>query len=216
MPTPAYLGEIGTAYSATAATTLTITTTAAVPAGAALFVTVRAGSSVFASSVTDSASNTYSLVGKSTGVNTATMFAVIVPAALASGATVTITMSGSVTAIQANAFAFTNLTLNGTAVVTSPAFGKTATSGSVTPAQYSGAVIAVVTMNLPAVVPTLTTANGLTAVTFSGTQLQAIAYRITNDRTARSVVWTESSANHNWGTVIATRDAVNADFLALF
>ena len=216
MPTPAYLGEIGTAYSAAAATTLTITTTAAVPAGSALFVTVRAGSGIFVSSVTDSASNAYSLVGRFTTGNTASMFAVVVPVALASGATVTITTSGSVASIQANAFAFTNLTLTGTAVASQTASGTTSTSGSVTPAQYSGVVISLVTLNAPIATPTLTTANGLTATSFSGTQMQAMAYRVTTDRAARSVVWTESGSSHIWAQVIVALNAVNADFLALF
>jgi hypothetical protein len=215
MPTPVYLGEIGTNYVVTSASTQTITTTAEVPAGATLFVTSRAGFSIFVSSVTDSNSNTYRLVSKSTGVNTASMFATRLPVALASGSSITVTYSGTTGVIQSNAFAFTDLTLDGTVSATTPANGTSATTGSVTPAQYSGVVISLITFNGTAGAPTLATANGLTAATFTGTQQQGMAYRITNDRTSRSVVWSQATSR-NWGSVIVALDAVNSDFLALF
>ena len=87
--TPTALGQNSTS---TAATTLAITTTAAVPAGAMIFLEISNHNNVLPSSVTDSAGNTYTLVSAANGTTVAATLAYALnAAALASGSTITIT-----------------------------------------------------------------------------------------------------------------------------
>lgn len=209
-----YVAEVGQNYGSTSATTITFTSSRSVPVGTLVIMAVRGGGTVTVSSVSDSASNTWTELGKTTTANTVNVWYCVVTAEWTTSTVVTVTYSGTTGNRIVGAWAFDGATRPTTTVTTASAANVTALdSGNLSVPQYGSLAFSAISTNQT---PTYTAPTGFTvlSVTSSATSLRG-AYLIRSSMDAIGTSWSWN-ATGSGGLVSGTFTPDGGDLFAMF
>lgn len=221
MAIPAYIGQLGSFFSAATSATGTMTTaTYDIAVGETVFVTTK-GQGNLGVSCTDSVGNTYTRIATSTSGPAATIFGCVVTAAMPIGTTITPVMNLSSVNNQYYAIAFRNVTLSGPVASAVGFTTATHTTGSVTPEQVNGIVISLCSVSGAYYTTHRTTTSGFTQLPLtvaSNAEWSQIAWKQVSSSgiAPTSALWEESANTRNWASVICALNATSGEFLNLF
>ena len=221
MATPAYIGQLGSFFSAATSSTGTMTTTTYnIAVGQTVFVTTK-GQGNLGVSCTDSVGNTYTRIATTNSGPAATIFGCVVTVPMPIGTTITPVMNLSSVNNQYYAIAFRNVTLSGPVASAVSTTTTTHTTGSVTPEQVNGIVISLGTVSGAYYTTHRTTTAGFTQLPLtvaSNQEWSQIAWKQVNSSAIAptSVLWQESANTRSWASVICALNATSGEFFALF
>lgn len=204
----------------TAATSITRTAVAAVAVGDCLFIAMRGQGNIYATSVSDSVGNTYSLVGQTTSGNTASLFYSVIKTAVTTSTTITVSLSATNISSAIFGASFRNVdSINpiGSTVTGSFTSQTSITITSATANRYGSMLLSVPTVN-DGTFPTVT-AGTITrvATTITAQNWMHFGYRQNSDLAGYSLTYRRAAGTAgNWGYVMAEVNRAPGDMLALF
>jgi len=209
-----YVGEVGQNFGAASASTITFTSSRAVPVGDIVILAARGGGTVVVNSVSDGASNTWVKLGNTTTANTCNVWYSVLTTAFTTSTVVTVTYSGTPSNRIVGAWAFDGITRPTT--VTELASGSAVTTlspASLTVPQYGSLFFSAISV---AATPTWTDPTGFTAlpVTSSTASLRA-AYLIRSSMSSVSTTWSWNPSG-NAGVVSGSFTPDGGDFFNIF
>lgn len=209
-----YIERIGEAYNVSSASTLAFTCSAAVPVGRLVIFAGRGVAGANITSVSDSSSNTWTLINRTTTQATCSVYYSVVTTALTTSSTVTATYSSSQAQYNIAAWSFDGLTRP--SITSSTASGSgvtTVNTGNFSNPQYGSLIFSAVTNSNA---PTFTAPSGFTALPLStSTVFLQGAYAIRSSMDAIATTWT-ASVSGNMGLVTTTLTQDGGDFFSMF
>ena len=209
-----YVGEVGQNFGAASASTITFTSSRAVPVGDIVILAARGGGTVVVNSVSDGASNTWVKLGNTTTANTCNVWYSVLTTAFTTSTVVTVTYSGANANRVVGAWAFDGITRPTTATATATGSAVTTLSpASLSVPQYGALFFSAVSLN---VLPTWTDPAGFTAlpVTSSSVSLRG-AYLIRSSMDSVSTTWSWNVSG-NGGVVSGSFTPDGGDFFNVF
>ena len=209
-----YVGEVGQNFGAANASTITFTSSRAVPVGSIVILAARGGGTVVVNSVSDGASNTWVKLGNTTTANTCNVWYSVLTTAFTTSTVVTVTYSATPANRIVGAWAFDGMTRPTT--VTELASGSAVTTlspASLTVPQYGSLFFTAVSVNQLA---TYTAPSGFTAlpVTAAGGSLQG-AFLIRPSMAAVATTWSWNLSGSG-GVVSGSFTPDSGDFFNIF
>jgi hypothetical protein len=211
--------ETGTV--AGSATSITTTAVAAVSVGDCLFVAMRGQGGIHVTGVSDSVGNTYTLVGRTTTNNTASLFYSVITTAITTSTTVTLTLSGANASSSVFGASFRNVDPRNPIGSTVTGTSNTLLSITITSAtanRYGSMLLSVPTIN-DGTFPNVTSGSiTRVATTITSQNWMHFGYRQNDNLSPYSLTYQKSSGSgtSNWGYVMAEINRVPSDFLTLF
>jgi hypothetical protein len=203
----------------TAATSITRTSALAVGVGNAIIVAHRGQQGIYVTAVSDSAGNTYTLVGQTTSGNTASVYCAIVTTAITTSTTFTLTLSGTNVSSAFGVVAFANVDpINpiGSTVTGSATSVLDLTITSAVPNRYGSMLLTVPTVN-DGTRPTITAGSVSVVAMVTFAEFMSFGYRQNDDLLPYSVTYRRAAGSAgNWGYVMAEINRVPSDFFNVF
>lgn len=210
----AYLGQVGENFVNATASTLAITTTAAANVGTFLVCPASVGAAASATSISDSAGNTWNLVNTSPLVaRTMALFTCYVTSSLAASSTITITYSANTLNRLAAVYAFTGINRPTVTSATAQGTGvSTLNTGNLAPTQYASLLFTAISKNNNAA---YTTPTGWTRLPLNVSNiLDGYAYRIQPSTATQGTTWSWTGS-YSAGQVSATFTPDGGDFFSV-
>lgn len=203
----------------TSATSLTTTAVASVAVGDCLFIAMRGQASRYATSISDSVGNTYTLIGQTTSGNTASLFYSVITTAITTSTTITANLSNTNVSSAIFGASFRNVDpINPIGSTVSGSFTSqlSITITSATANRYGSMLLSVPTVN-DGTFPFVTSGT-ITRVptTISFQNWMNFGYRQNDDLSGYSITYQRASGSAgNWGYVMAEINRAPSDMLAI-
>jgi hypothetical protein len=220
MPAVSLLGRcVASGAVTTASTSLTQTSTLAVAVGNAVFVAHRGQAGIYTTAVTDSVGNTYTLVGRTTAGNTASVYCAIVKTAITTSTTFTLTLSGTNVSSSIGVVAFANVDpINpiGSTVTGSATSVLDLTITSAVPLRYGSMLLTIPTVN-DGTRPNITAGSVSVVAMITAAEFMSFGYRQNDDLSPYSITYRRAAGTAgNWGYVMAEVNRTPSDFSNFF